>query len=162
MNYYDEIANSYVELHHQEQLLKHQAIKKLNIMDDKDSILDIAHGVGIINEIFPNNYILGLDNSQKLLSLSNCKTLYYDFNNLPLPLANKSFEHCFCISAIHHHNNPKELAKETKRIAKKSIIISLLKKSSSYLITRESLLLLIGKCSIEVDGNQDDILVWNL
>ena len=162
MNYYDAISNSYLELHHEEQLLKHQIIKTLNLIEKKDSILDIAHGAGTINEVFPSNDILGLDNSQKLLSLSKSKTLYYDFNNLPLPFSNNSYDHCLCISAIHHHNVPSELAKEMRRLAKKNIIISILKKSPNFDSIRNSLISSLNNYSTEIDGNQDIILVWKL
>ena len=162
MNYYDEIAESYNELHSEEQNKKYQVLKSTEIISETDSIIDIAHGTGIIREIFQKNQIIGLDNSEKLLSYSNCDTIKHDFNNLPLPFKNNQFDHSICMSAIHHSNNPSSLGLEMKRISKETISISILKKSKNYDGIKNSLIDTLGKPMMEKDAYQDILLVWQI
>jgi len=161
MNYYDEIAESYNELHFEEQTKKYTILKSINIINEKDSIIDIAHGTGIIRSVFKNNKITGLDNSKKLLSYSKCNNMTYDFNILPLPFEDDKFDHSICMSAIHHHNNPVLLGIEMKRLSKKTIIISLLKKSKSFENIKKSLIDALGEPEIK-DAYQDILMIWQI
>ncbi len=133
VNFYDIIKN-YDELHGEEQIKKYSFIKEklnINIFDETIKILDVGHGTGLIKKVFKKNNILGLDNSKNLLKQSNCKSLFYDFNILPLPFKDKSFDYVFCVTAFHHSKNNESLALEFKRLSKK-IVVSLLKKSSFF------------------------------
>jgi ubiquinone/menaquinone biosynthesis C-methylase UbiE len=160
MDYYDRISSSYMELHYEEQAAKHRIIKEMQIINDDDTLLDIAHGAGIIKGILQYNTITGVDSSANLLKMSQCETIEHDFNNLPLPFASKSFDYCLCISAIHHSNHPKELAEEMLRIARKGIIISILKKSPRSEILKQETEKALGTPEMERDAFQDLILTW--
>ncbi|MFT4309738.1 MAG: class I SAM-dependent methyltransferase [Candidatus Woesearchaeota archaeon] len=160
MEYYDTISDSYIELHGQEQYNKHILVRDTGIIGENDTVFDIGHGSGIICNVFPNNTIIGLDNSKSLLSMSTARTIRHDFNILPLPIEDNSYDHTTCITAVHHHNSPGLLAREMKRIARKTVIISILKKSAKHDLIIDSLEEELGKPHIMSDAYHDIMMVW--
>jgi len=130
-NYYDEMADGYDALHGEEQIKKYSLIKKSLDISSHETILDIGHGSGVIAAVFEENDITGIDNSEKLLEKSRCRTINWDFNDLPLPFEDDSFDTVLCVTAFHHSYDFNVLAKEIKRIARSKVAVSLLKKSPS-------------------------------
>ncbi len=163
VNFYDIIKN-YNELHGEEQIKKYsfikQKLKELNYIDVDDEnleILDVAHGTGIIKKVFFQKNILGIDNSKNLLEQSECKTLFYDFNNIPFPFKSKEFDLLLCVTAFHHSNNFLKLAKEFKRLSN-VIVVSLLKKSKTLEEQKKVLEEIFKDCNFDFFEHEIDVI----
>ncbi len=161
-NFYDIIEN-YDELHGEEQVKKYSFIKekleelKIDVDNNELKILDVGHGTGLIKKVFLQKNILGIDNSKNLLKQSSCKTLFYDFNNIPFPFKNFEFDLLFCVTAFHHSNDFLKLALEFKRLSK-IVVVSLLKKSSSILEQKEVLKKVFENCIYNFYNHDIDVV----
>ena len=124
-DYYNEISESYEELHGAEQTKKLQAIKKS--WNPKGLILDIGCGTNIANKFFKNT--IGLDSSFKMLK----KGINVCGEAEKLPFKNNSFDAILCLTAFHNFKSQKKAMSEMKRVLKKDqIAITLLKKSKNF------------------------------
>ena len=128
MNYYDEIAKSYNELHKEEQLKKLRIIKKYLKPKIKDKLLDIGCGTGISTKWKCKSY--GIDPSIELLKLAKNKAFYIQAEAENLPFKNKSFDIIISVTAMQNFKDLKNSIKEMKRVGKKTFILTFLKKSN--------------------------------
>ena len=122
--YYDAIADSYNELHGNEQK------KKLHLILpflDSDSILDVGCGTGVAS--LPA--AVGIDPSKNLLQKNTTNKKKYCGVAEDLPFPNQSFDIILCLTGIHHCNLKQALA-EFRRVARKKIIISVLKRITQH------------------------------
>ncbi len=148
--YYDSIADSYNELHGNEQK------KKLHLILpflDSDSILDVGCGTGIAS--LPS--AVGIDPSKQLLkkNTTNKKTYCGVAEDLPFP--DKSFDIILCLTAIHHCDLDRALA-EFKRVARKKIIISVLKRITQHWKIVQTIQKKL-KIIKEIDEDKDTIII---
>lgn len=125
MNYYDETAAGYKELHREEQLKKIKLIKENISLKPNETVLDLGAGTGFLNDFFDN--IISVDPSEELLKQNkNPNKVKASAENLPFP--DHSFDWVICVTAIHHFDLDKAI-NEIKRVGKKNFIITVLKKS---------------------------------
>jgi len=131
MEYYDEIAVSYNELHGQEQLNKARIIAQNLNISEKDHILDIGAGTGIYDDLFKCQKT-NLDPSKQLLKQSKTNAVIGIAESLPFET--KTFTIIISISALHHVKEINKTIDEMKRVAtdKAQFAFSLLKKSNNF------------------------------
>jgi len=152
MEYYNQIAKSYNELHEEEQKKKLELIAKhLKI---KEPILDIGAGTGISTKYFKS--IILSDPSIEMLKTVKGKRITATAEKLPFK--NKTFNTIISITAL-HHTDIKKAIKEIKRVSKKdcSYAFTILKRAKKYALIRQEL-----KKSFnlrEIDEEKDLILV---
>jgi len=124
MDYYDEIANGYDELHQEEQLQKLAAIK-VALPKPFTTVLDIGCGTGVSMNHFGNT--AGIDPSIKLIEIAKKKGLNAKVADAKsLPFQDDQFDLVTCITAFHHC---KDAINEIIRVAKDTVVFSLLKKA---------------------------------
>lgn len=127
MQYYNQIAKSYNELHGKEQIQKAKLI--LKHIKPKGKLLDIGAGTGIATKLFePYCDCTALDPSQELLKQYTRKKIIGKAESLPFK--DKTFDTIISLTAL-HHTDLKQAIKEINRVAKNNgiIAISFLKKS---------------------------------
>lgn len=136
--YYDTIAESYDELHGEEQKRKFNRVKQFI----KGKVLDVGCGTGIVWKKYSTRDsglgirdaglgtwdVTGIDPSKKLLGhAKHIKTILGSGEKLPFQ--DKSFDTVTCFTAIHNFSDYKKGLEEMKRVSKKIVIITVLKKS---------------------------------
>ena len=124
MNYYNQIAASYEELHREEQLAKLRIIKENLKLEGNEKILDIGCGQCWSTEFFDN--VVGIDPAFGLLDKRKSVV-----NGMAeqLPFLDHSFDIILCVTAVHHFDIERAIS-EMKRIAKNDAVyvITVLKK----------------------------------
>lgn len=154
MNYYDQIAEGYDELHKNEQLNKLRIIKEN--LDVGNSLLDVGCGTGFSLDFFKAEKKVGIDPSKELIK--QCKHKCIEGKAEALPFKDNSFDSIICVTAAHHFKDLKKGVDEIKRVAKENVAFSLLKKSN----TTEELIRYIKesfKVIKEIDEGKDFILI---
>lgn len=131
MEYYDEIASGYNELHEKEQEAKFRLIKEHLEIKKEDTILDIGYGTGLLSEYFQNR-IVGLEPSIKMLKQAKKDERDADYVQGAaehLPFGDKAFDCVICVSALHNFESPKKALLEIMRVSRGSGAITVLKKA---------------------------------
>ncbi|MBN1377219.1 class I SAM-dependent methyltransferase [Candidatus Woesearchaeota archaeon] len=130
MNYYDETAEGYEELHKKEQLNKIKIILENLKIEKTDKLLDIGCGMGFLFDFAECDFI-GIDPSKKLIEKSRHKDKILLGNAEKLPFKDNEFDVIVSITAIHNFDNIEQSLKEMKRVLrdKGKIAITVLKKS---------------------------------
>ncbi len=126
MQYYDEIAKGYNELHKEEQLNKINIIKQH--IHPKGLLLDMGAGTGISTEPFEKECLcIALDPSIEMLR--QYKGLKVVAKAEFLPFKDKVFDAVISVTALHHADIEQAL-KEIKRVSKDKaqIAVTILKK----------------------------------
>ena len=129
MDYYNQIAGSYEELHKEEQLNKLRIIKENLHLSGTEKILDVGCGPCWSTEFF--NHVAGIDTAFGLLD--NGK-LVVNGEAERLPFKNASFDVVLCVTAVHHFDVERAF-REMKRVAKPDAvyIITVLNARSSII-----------------------------
>jgi ubiquinone/menaquinone biosynthesis C-methylase UbiE len=131
MNYYDEIATGYEELHKEEQEKKIELIRKKLIVRLNDKLLDVGCGTGLTTK--PWKCIrYGIDPSKKLLEKAWFKN-EIEYKLAPaeeIPYENNFFDIVVSITAIQNFNDIKKGLEEIKRVGKNKFVLSFLKKTN--------------------------------
>jgi len=128
MNYYDQTAKGYPELHKEEQKKKIKIIKQNINIKPNETILDLGAGTGFLNEFFPNNEIYSVDPSEQLLK-QNKNPIKFKASAEKLPFPDNTFDWVISVTAIHHFDLDESIQK-IKRVGKNNFVITVLKKSS--------------------------------
>ena len=124
MNYYDEIAEGYAELHRDEQLKKVAIIKKHIQFHEKWLVLDVGCGPGFA---YFSGKLIGIDPSFKLLKQAKIPVIQGIGEKLPFK--DNVFMAVVSITALQNFDNVEQGLLEMKRVAKEYLAISVLKKS---------------------------------
>ena len=128
MDYYNQIAPSYNELHRKEQLQKLNLIKKYIKVGKEDKLLDIGCGTGLSSDF--EGFVVGVDPSLRLLKKNNkIKVLGVGDD---LPFKDHSFDYVISVSSLHHVVNIEKVVNEMKRVGKKRFAFSLFKRSRTF------------------------------
>lgn len=129
MNYYDEIASGYEELHKEEQFNKLGIIANHLVTFEKTKILDVGCGTGWAAEFF-NCLYEGIDPSKKLVEIGLKKGLNLRIASAEeLPYENECFDIVISVTAIMNFSDIEKGLEEIKRVAKKDVVITCLKDS---------------------------------
>jgi len=129
MNYYDEIASGYEELHKNEQFNKLAIIKNQLRVSPTTKLLDVGCGTGWAVEFFDCHFE-GIDPSQKLIDIGLKKGLDLKKASAEcLPYKNESFDTIISVTAIQNFDDINRGLDEIKRVAKTDIVITTLKES---------------------------------
>ncbi|MFT4260810.1 MAG: class I SAM-dependent methyltransferase [Candidatus Woesearchaeota archaeon] len=135
MDFYNAIANSYNELHGEEQLQKFMFIN--NIISIKGKVLDLGCGDCQLSSLFKTDY-RGVEPSKELVLKSKFKQ-HFDLKNIQLVKAEdmiltEKFDIIISVTVAHHFTNPEKVFLHCKNHLKKNgvLIVSILKNSSSY------------------------------
>lgn len=130
MNYYDEIAKGYEELHKEEQLKKIAIIKNNLIISKENRLLDVGCGTGLTTQWPCKCY--GIDPSKKLLEKARNKQsiIYKQASAEKIPFKDKFFDIVISITAIQNFQDIEQGLKEIKRVGNNKFVLSFLKKSS--------------------------------
>ena len=104
----------------------------LDVIPDKESILDIGCGSGHVSEIFKrarrNNEYIGIDNNIKFIEQARLLFSDYQFDCQDanfLPYKDNSFDNCILFTVIEMLADFRRPIDEAVRVAKKRIIITL-------------------------------------
>ncbi len=149
MEYYDEIADGYEELHKEEQIEKIKII--LRHIKPKGILLDIGAGSGISTKPFEKYCTcIALDPSEKLLKKYEGFKMIGKAEELPFP--DNYFDTIISVTSLHHADIEKAL-KEIFRVAKENaeIALTVLKKSKVNLN--------LFKDFQKIDGGKDWIFI---
>ncbi len=128
MNYYDTIAESYNELHGEEQLKKLKIISKYIDPKPKEKLLDVGCGTGLCSHW--NCKCIGIDPSIGLLKQGRGNFIQADAENLPFK--DNTFDYVISMTAIHLFQDLEKGLNEIKRVGKERFILSVLKKSERH------------------------------
>jgi ubiquinone/menaquinone biosynthesis C-methylase UbiE len=131
MEYYDEIASGYNELHEKEQKAKFRLIKDHLEIKKEDIILDVGYGTGLLSDYF-NIRIVGLEPSRGMLRQAKKGERDADYVQGVveyLPFADRVFDCVICVSALHNFEKPEKGLLEIMRVGRGSGAITVLKKA---------------------------------
>lgn len=127
MDYYDQTADGYDELHKAEQLAKLKIV--LDTVHFTGRILDVGAGTCLVAKTLKHVFVLSLDPSKKMLDQGIGERYIGTAEELPFPDA--SFDGIISLTALHHCDLDKALS-AMKRVAKPGapLALSFLKKSA--------------------------------
>jgi ubiquinone/menaquinone biosynthesis C-methylase UbiE len=171
MEYYDEIAPGYLELHHEEQQKKLKVISNHLKIDSSERLLDVGCGTGFSREVFKNK-IIGIEPAREMLILGKKNEVdlihekgeHMDLiqgEGEHLPFSDNSFDYIICVTALHNFHNPELGLQEMKRVGKGKGAITVLKKAKDA----EKLKLLITQIFTiekEIEEEHDIIMFFGL
>lgn len=135
INYYDETARNYNELHGEEQLAKLKIIAEHIKVKKSTTLLDVGCGSGLSAKIFECK-ITGIDPSENLLKQCPFKAIKASAESIPFP--DYSFDVVIAVTCIHNFSSIRKGLEEIKRVGKDVFALTVLKKSPKKdLILRE-------------------------
>lgn len=129
MNYYDEIAKSYNELHKEEQLNKIKIVFDLDLIKPTDNVLDVGCGTGFSLDFFECKNIIGIDPSEKLISQYKGKNKIILGEAENLPFKDNEFDVVISFTAIQNFQDIEKGLREIKRVGKNKFALTFLKRS---------------------------------
>jgi ubiquinone/menaquinone biosynthesis C-methylase UbiE len=142
MNYYNEIAEGYDELHEEEQLDKLETIKDMLEKEDIEissecKLLDVGCGTGISTRFWDYSKCerIGIDPAEKLIAIAQKKDIYGQYfveaaENISFE--DELFDFVISVSAIHNFENVGKALEEIKRVSNHIVVITVLKKAAAY------------------------------
>jgi ubiquinone/menaquinone biosynthesis C-methylase UbiE len=161
MEYYDEIASGYNELHEKEQAIKFWLIKEHLEIKKEDTILDVGYGTGLLSEFFENR-IMGLEPSSEMLKQAKIDERDADYVQGAaeyLPFADKAFDCVMCVTALHNFKYPKKALLEIRRVSRGSGAITILKKAA-YAKELQMMIKDIFSIRMELEEEKDTIYLF--
>jgi ubiquinone/menaquinone biosynthesis C-methylase UbiE len=158
MNYYDETAEGYNELHGEEQLNKLKIIANEIKITKDTKLLDVGCGTGLSAKIFDCE-IIGIDPAENLLKQAPFKTIKAKAESLPFK--DNEFDVVIAVTSIHNFENIEAGLKEIKRVGKNQFALTVLKKANNadQIIKKIKELFRVIK---EIDENKDKIFILKL
>lgn len=128
MNYYDETAKGYNELHGEEQLKKLKIIADEIKINKETKLLDVGCGTGLSAKVF-NCSITGIDPAEKLLEQCPFKAIKAKAESLPF--RDNEFDVVIAVTSIHNFDSIEKGLKEIKRVGKDMFALTVLKKAKN-------------------------------
>ncbi|MCX6710028.1 MAG: class I SAM-dependent methyltransferase [Candidatus Woesearchaeota archaeon] len=129
-NYYNSIADSYIELHKEEQLSKLRIIKENLNVKKGDFLLDVGCGPCFSSEVFDCN-VIGIDPSENLLAKAKKRKGLHLIRGFAesIPFRDREFDFVICVSAVHNFEDIEEGISEIERVAKRDVAVTIMRKS---------------------------------
>ncbi len=124
MRYYNSISDSYIELHHKEQLNKIEKILKHLDITQNTRVMDLGCGPGFCRF---DCEVYRVDPATQLLKYAEGRRVVASAEKLPFP--DDFFDITVSITAIQNFRDIKKAISEMKRVCKGRFILSFLKKS---------------------------------
>lgn len=113
----DHVADYYVEKRYKGLGLEYHKRIITEMMEGiNGKILDVGCGVGVVNDLYPDYDITGIDCSPGMLRHHKGKHILASANEIPFP--DGSFDSVVCRSVLHHLPDPKIALAEIKRVLK--------------------------------------------
>ena len=157
MEFYNQIAKGYDELHGREQLSKLNIIKNNLKIKYTDLLLDVGCGTGISSQF--NCNVIGIDLSFELLKLNkNKKKILSKAENLPFK--DNIFDFVVSITSMHNFTDIENSLKEMKRVGKDKFVFSILKRTDKFKDI-ESLIKIYFKINNVIEEEKDTIFFSN-
>lgn len=155
MDYYDNIAPGYDELHENEQLAK--LYKLLEHVPLKGKVLDVGAGTCIVARYVKRVTCVSIDPSEEMLAKGVGERHVASAEELPF--SDDTFDAVVSLTALHHSDLDKALP-EIYRVVKVggTVAISFLKKSSQVVIF-EKLFRKLFSSVTKVDAHQDLLFI---
>ncbi len=135
-NYYNIIADSYNELHQEEQMQKLEISYKYFVENFKNiesinSILDVGSGSGISSDFWAKKgfKVTGIDPAKKLINTNKNKGNFCEFIEASaekIPFKNNSFDLVVSYTAIQNFEDIEKGLNEIKRVGKNMFILTFL------------------------------------
>lgn len=140
MDYYDETAEGYDELHKEEQEKKLKIIcEHLKVQKD-EKLLDVGCGTGFACRWFRCEYV-GIDPASDMIKAAKkrgcCRFLVGKAEELPF--ADASFDIVISVTAIHNFDDVMKGLSEMRRVGKSRYAFSVLKKSKKLGMIRRAI-----------------------
>ncbi len=157
MDYYDQIAEGYNNLHEEEQKKKLSIIKEHLHPKKEDKLLDVGCGTGISSD-WPCK-VVGIDPSQELLKQNPHPHKLAAAENIPFP--DNSFEYIISLTAIQNFNDIEKGLKEIKRVSKQDaeLALTFLRKSAKRDIILELIQDIFSDKNMMVLEEDKDVIV---
>jgi ubiquinone/menaquinone biosynthesis C-methylase UbiE len=159
MNYYDEIAKGYEELHGEEQEKKIAIIKQKLTISPEDKLLDVGCGTGLTTRPWQCKRF-GIDPSKKLLEKAKQKDTEGIYKLAPaekIPFEDNFFDIVISITAIQNFEDIEKGLKEIKRVGKNRFVLTFLKKSQKRDVIEKMINALFG-VKEKIEEEKDIIL----
>lgn len=158
-NYYDTIADSYDELYKKEQFEKIAIVKEHIEIKQKYKLLDVGCGNAFYLDDF-NCECIGIDPSEKLLSLYKGKHKVFQGEAENLPFQAREFDLVVSFTAIQNFHNIKQGLQEIKRVGKNVFALTFLKKGENAEHIKNLIKNIFSEFNIkEIEHNKDVILI---
>lgn len=158
MNYYDEIAKNYDELHKEEQLEKIKIVFDLDLVKPKDKLLDVGCGTGFSLDCFECSEAIGIDPSKKLVEQYKGKQKIIVGNGENLPFKNNGFDVVISFTAIQNFDDVEKGLKEIKRVGNNKFALTFLKKSTKAKIIEDLIRKIFSEFKIEKIEEEKDFI----
>jgi ubiquinone/menaquinone biosynthesis C-methylase UbiE len=130
MDYYNQIAEGYEELHKEEQLKKLEIIKEN--FDFGDSVLDVGCGTGFCLDEIDAKRKVGIDPSEELVKIGKKKGRNISVGRAEtLEFNDDEFDSVICLTAAHHFTDIPKGFSEMKRAGRR-FAFSILKRASNF------------------------------
>jgi len=159
---YDTFADSYTQLHAQEQGSKYAlALQELDL-DESDHIADFGCGTGLFLTLVRGRVraAVGLDFSRKqLLQLEDASGIHRVQGDIDSPpFKQKAFGHVFSFTVLHHSPHPVRKMIDLSAYAEKAVICSYLRRPAAErealdALTRSVEMIMVGS------GRSKDVIV---
>ncbi|MGE0793321.1 MAG: class I SAM-dependent methyltransferase [Candidatus Woesearchaeota archaeon] len=160
MNYYNEIAQSYDELHKEEQLNKLQIIFDLDLVKPNDKLLDVGCGTGFSLDYFECKEAVGIDPAKKLIQQYKGKNKIIQGFAENLPFQNNEFDIVISFTAIQNFNDIEKGLNEIKRVGKNKFVLTFLKQSMKAKLIEDLIRKVFSDFNIEkIDEKKDFIFI---
>ena len=135
MNYYDTIAPGYNELYGKEQLDKWNFAKELMSFSEKDRVLDLGCGTGILTKLIAGEAgdVVGVDSSKEMLERAEkAENIEYVLASaVELPFEKDSFDKTVSFTVLQDIQDKQKALSEIKRVTKDEILLTILKRNKN-------------------------------
>ena len=130
MDYYNQIAEGYEELHKEEQLKKLKIIKEN--FDFGESILDVGCGTGFCLDEINVKRKVGIDPSEELVKIGKKKGRNVSIGRAEeIKFKDDEFDSVICLTAAHHFTDIQKGFSEMKRVGRR-FAFSILKRAGNF------------------------------
>lgn len=160
MNYYNEIASGYDELHKEEQLQKLAVIKDSGIVREDDVLLDVGCGTGFSLDYFMVKEAHGIDPAAKLAAQYAGSHDIQVAAAESIPYEDDAFDVVISVTAMQNFSDLKKGLEEICRVGKDRFALTILKRSTKVDLARQLMSQIFADLRIrELEEERDSIFL---